>query len=609
MDEQPPKRVIRLSSPFRDPVGRAVFATIRGAIEKALAIDQINHTYFRAASKTDSRHFSEKVLEVLNVNWRVAEADLARIPKTGPLVVVANHPFGGIEGILLSALLHSVRPDVKLMANFLLEKLPAFRDSFIFVNPFGGESAKRANLKGVKDSIQWLRDGHALGVFPAGEVSHIRLLRGGVTDSEWAESIARLIRKTESPTLPLFFKGSNGLLFNLLGLVHPRLRTAMLPNELVNKRDKEIEIRIGNLIPFNKLSEFTKDRELMDYLRMRTYYLQNRPAPARKRRKFPLPARAPKTEQKPVAEAVPPELLERDIQALPVDCALVKQNDYLVVCARADQLPNVMREIGRLRELTFREADEGTGEPLDLDRFDEFYLHLLLWNSAKREVVGAYRLGPSDLILERFGKRGFYTSTLFRYRSRLLKQINPALEMGRSFIRKEYQRSFFPLMLLWRGIGSYVVSNPRYKILFGPVSISYDYHSSTRRLLVKFLKKHSFEPDLSRMVRPRAPLRPNPVAAWKARRAPMVADDLEDVESLIADVEARQKGVPILLRQYLKLGGKLVSFNVDSSFSNVLDGLILVDLSQSDPKALERYLGKEGVRSFMSFHGRTLPLV
>ncbi len=608
MPKSKPEAPIKLTSPFHDPVGRAVFSVVGGAIEKVLAIDGINQTYIKAAEKTDDRHFADKVLEVLNISYLVSAEDLARIPREGPVVVVANHPFGGIEGVILNALLNSIRKDVKLMANFLLEKLPALRESFIFVDPFGSESSAKANLKGLKESIHWLRNGHALGIFPAGEVSHIDLRRGGVTDPEWAGSIARLIRKTEAPVLPVFFHGSNGLLFNLLGLVHPRLRTAMLPSELMRKRDKEILIHIGNPIPFKKLERLTEDRDFMDYLRMRTYYLANRPGESPKRRKFLFPVRLMKSKEVPVAAPTPADLLARDINGLPLEQVLVEHGPLLVLYAQAAQIPNVLREIGRLREATFREADEGTGQAIDIDRFDDYYVHLFVWQKEKREIVGAYRLGQTDVIMDRLGKRGLYTSTLFRYRTKLLRNISPALEMGRSFVRKEYQRSFSPLLLLWKGIGHYCVKFPQYKILFGPVSVNNEYQSSTRQLLVAFLKVNRFLPDLAKLVRARKPLRENPIRRWRSLTAPVTVDDLEDVESLIADIETDLKGVPILLKQYLKLGGKLIGFNVDPSFSNVLDGLILVDLTKSDPKVLERYFTREGLARFLAYHGITLPL-
>lgn len=604
---KPPEPVYRLGSPFRDPIRKGLFSLVSGPMERLLAIDRINQIYLKAAEKQDDRHFTDKVLEVLNISYEVSDEDLKRIPREGPLMVVANHPFGGIEGIILYALLHRVRPDVKLMANFMLEKMPALRDAFIFVDPFGGKNAARVNLKPMKESIRWLRAGHVLGVFPAGEVSHINLRRGVLADPPWSDTVARLVRQVGCPVLPLFFKGSNGLLFNLLGLIHPRLRTAMLPTELVNKHDQRIDIRIGNPIEFAKLERLESDRDFMDYLRMRTYYLQNRPVEGRKPRRVPFPIRVVKPKDSPVAPPLDPDLLEREINALPLDQILVQSGPQWVLQAQADQIPNVLREIGRLREATFRAAGEGTGQALDIDRFDDFYLHLFVWQREKREVVAAYRLGQTDVILPQLGRRGLYTSTLFRYGDRLLRRLGPALEMGRSFVRPEYQRSFSSLLLLWKGIGAYVVQNPRYRILFGPVSVNNEYQSSTRHLLAAFLKHNEFEPELARMVRPRQPLRETLVDRFQARKMRMVVDDLEDVEALIADIESELKSVPILLKQYLRLGGKLLGFNVDPSFADVLDGLILVDLTKTEPKMLERYMTRPGMERFLAFHGIKRP--
>lgn len=596
--------LIRLASPFRDPIRKTIFSVVSAPLERLLAIDRVNQIYFEVGKRTDDRHFADKVLEVMNVSYTIAKDDLERIPKEGPLVVVANHPFGGIEGIIMCALLRQVRTDVKFMANFLLGRMPDFRDSLILVDPFGGGDAAKANIKPLKESLKWLKEGHVLGVFPSGEVSHINLRRGGVTDPQWSDTIGRIVRATKSPVVPMFFKGSNGFLFNLLGLVHPRLRTAMLPSELANKQDKLIDIRIGNTIAFKKLERFERDSDMMDYLRMRTYYLENRKPEAKKRMQVtPFPVRLVKPKEVPIAPPVDPELLRTEVNRLPLEQVLVDSGTYLVLYAGADQIPQTLREIGRLREVTFRDAGEGTGQAIDIDRFDDYYIHLFVWNKATNEVVGAYRLGQTDLIMDRLGIRGLYTSTLFRYKASLLRHISPALEMGRSFVRKEYQRSFAALQLLWRGIGAYVVKYPRYKILFGPVSVNNDYQSSTRQLLAMFLKMNNFQPDLAKLVKARKPMRENLVAKWKARKARLIVDDLADVESLISDVESDLKTIPILLKQYLKLGGKLLGFNVDPAFSDVLDGLILVDLTKSDRKVIDRYMTKEGVDHLLAYHG------
>ena len=226
-----------------------------------------------------------------------------------------------------------------------------------------------------------------------------------------------------------------------------------------------------------------------------------------------------------------------------------------------------------------------------------------MYEKLKNELVGAYRLGKSDVIMQALGKKGLYTSTLFKFRKKLLKRISPALEMGRSFIRKEYQRNYSSLLVLWKGLAHYVAMNPDYKILFGPVSINSEYQSTSRQLLVGFLKQNESLPDLARLVKPRKPMRTNPIRKWKLRRIKSTVKDLEDVDSLIADIETNLTGVPILLRQYLKLGGKLLAFNIDPDFSYVLDGLILVDLTKTDPKVLERYMGREKTTRFLAYHG------
>lgn len=604
MPEATPKPLIELRSFFKDPLRQRVFSIVGGAVEKLLAIDAINQIYYQAAGRGDDRHFLDKVLDVMNVELEVLEQDMARVPREGRLVVVANHPFGGIEGIVLGAMLRSVRQDVKLMANFILKAIPDLHDSMIFVDPFARDVSAKLNMKPLKECLRWLKGGAVLGVFPAGEVSHIDLRRGGIADPEWNTTIARLIRMTESPVLPVFFRGSNSLLFQVLGLVHPRLRTGMLPREIANKRNKTVEVRIGNVIPYSRLAGLSDDHALMDYLRLRTYHLGRRaPEGAHRMRRTFFPIRLVEPQRVEVAQPQPALALKDEILSLPPEQCLMVSGPFAVYHAEAAQIPRVLREIGRLRELTFRDVGEGTGHAVDVDRFDDYYVHLFVWNREKDELVGAYRLGRTDVIVKRLGVRGLYTSTLFRYRRRLLSRISPALEMGRSFVRKEYQRNFSSLLLLWKGIALYVAQNPRYKILFGPVSVNNDYQSSSRQLLVAFLKMNNFLPDLARLVKARKPLRQNPIVAWKLRRQRAVVGDLDEVESMIADLETDLKGVPVLLRQYLRLGGKLLGFNIDPSFSYCLDGLILVDLTKTDPTLLAKYMGKENLDRFLAFHG------
>ena len=582
-----------VKNPFRGPITRRLFVPVGRVLDKALGLDSIHAVYQDAAGGPPDRPFADRVLDALNLSYNVSETDLARVPDQGPIVVVANHCFGGVEGVILASLLGTVRADFKIMANYMLSRIPEMRDLFIFVDPFGGKKATAANVKSLKQTLQWLRDGRMLAVFPSGEVAHFDLRRQSVVESDWSSTVAGLVRRTKSPVLPVFFEGRNTVLFHLLGLLHPRLRTARLPHEVLNKRDREVPIHIGTPIPASRLARFESDEDLTAYLRMRTYNLRNRrPRKSHRVLRLPLPRRKPPPEA-PVAEPVAPAVLADEVAALPGEQRLLTSNELEIWTARATQAPALLRDIGRLREITFRAIGEGTGKAVDLDRYDDYYLHLFLWNRDTREVVAAYRLGGTDEIVPRYGLKGLYTNSLFRYRRKLLNRIAPALEMGRSFVRESYQKNYASLLMLWKGIAHYVTLNPRYRILFGPVSISDSYQSSSRDLLVAFLKMNNYQPDLARLVKARTPLRQSFIQKIRNKKLRTVVDSIGEVESLITDVETELSGIPILLKQYLKLGGKLIGFNIDPEFGYVLDGLILVDLHETDPKILSRYMGKE----------------
>lgn len=578
------------------------FHLLSNPLEKVLSLKGCDKIYTSASNHKSALGFMRGVLSELNVKVAVSDDQKALIPAEGPGIVVANHPFGAIEGIILAELLCSVRPDVKVMANFLLERIPQMKNLFLSVDPFNKKESVRKNVRPIRDAVRWVQDGHMLMVFPAGEVSHIKVTKREISDPDWNPGIAKIIRRTEAPVLPAFFKGANGPFFQLAGLVHPRLRTAMLAREFVNKRKKSIELKIGRMIPFNRLKQFEKDGDMTDYLRWRTYLLGHAMSPNRNGTKWPLPS-ADKF-WKPIPPPGSAEDLQQEINSLPPDQQLVTSGDYVVWYAEAPQIPGLMNEIGRLREICFRAANEGTGKSLDLDVFDTRYIHLFIWHSRAREIVGAYRLGLTDILLSRFGTSGLYTSTLFRSNRRFFDLIGPALELGRSFVRPEYQRSYAPLLLLWKGIGHFIARRPRYRMLFGPVSISRDYSDLSRQLIATTLLKHSGVKELAAMIRPKTPPRLKPIRFPGSDHgsAQRFCRDMDEVCSVIGEIELGVTGIPILLKHYLNLGGRLLSFNIDKKFGNSMDGLILVDLLQADFKTLRRYFGKNGFDLFYNHH-------
>ncbi len=567
----------------------------RPIVERALRFPAMNAIYEEIQSwATDDRHFSDKALSALGVEVDTLQEQVDRIPNEGPVVVVANHPFGGIEGLILCSMLRKVRPDAKLLANNLLSMIPDLRDSFFFVNAFEGKDAIGRNIGPTRAAMRWVKDGHLLGAFPAGEVAHLKLRKRAVVDPQWNPTTAKIIQRTGAAVVPIFFDGYNSRLFQVAGLIHPRLRTVMLPTEMLRKRNAPVTVRVGSPISPDRLARFDDPNNLNDYLRVRAYLLK----PQKESDEMSADAEA----NADVIDAVPKQALVDEIADLPDGQQLLSQGEFDVFYMRSPQCPSLMRELGRLRELTFREVGEGTGLPLDIDRFDDYYLQLVVWNSEKHEVVGGYRLGPTDEILPEYGKDGLYTNTLFKFRKNLLRQVDPALELGRSWVALDYQRSYAPLMLLWKGIGAYLVQNPRYRRLFGPVSISAEYSSMSKHLLTAFLTLHKFLPDLARLVSPRNPMKRKEVREFDRRAFSTVAGSLEEANELIKELEADGKPIPILLKQYLKLNGQLMGFNVDPDFGNVLDGLILIDVPSIDERVMKKYLGAETGEAYLRYH-------
>ncbi len=602
-----PSKLIDVAGMAHTPFLKAILSIVQRPLEKLLSLNTVNAYYAEYCKKVndyeDQQQIFQLCLDVLKTQSEISAADLKKIPAKGPLVVMANHPFGGLEGVVLGAVLLQVRPDLKIMGNYLLKRIAGIRDSIIAVDPFQSKTAARANIRGLKQALHWVKSGGVLQVFPAGEVASLSLARRSIVDAPWSPHVAAIIRRTRASVLPVYFPGKNGPLFQLLGLVHPLLRTAMLPRELINKKHRRVGVRIGKAIPWRKLQRFETDKAMIEFLRFSTFFLKNREDEKKNRFKVVAPlAKTANRAQLPIVPPVAPFLLERDVQSLSDRQRLIEKGDLAVYIAESAQIPNLLNEIGRLREITFREVQEGTGKSIDLDQFDPYYLHLFLWNHRQRELVGAYRLGRTDRILKRYGPEGLYTNQLFRYKPELLSRLNPSIEFGRSFIRVEYQKKFNSLTLIWRGIGEYVSRNPQYHILFGPVSISNDYHNFSRNLLIRFLKTNRFDRFLSRLVSPRSPFRSRRLGGISQQILQTSFTDIDDISLLISEIEKDGKGIPILLRHYLKLNGQLISFNVDKAFSDAVDALLVVDLTRTDPRLLKRFMGNEGYDIFQRHH-------
>ncbi len=584
-----------LAITFKDPVRRAMAPLMNGILGRILHIDQFRTLYSQTAADDGSYGFHDRLLNALGIRYRVSDSDIKRIPRYGPLIAIANHPFGAVEGLILASVLKSVRPDVKVMANHILQRIQELHDLLIFVDPFGGTSSVQRNLKPLKQSIEWLNSGGTLAIFPAGEVSHVRLGRRLVTDPRWSNSVVRLARKTGAPVLPVFFRGSNGPLFQALGFVHAGFRTILLPREFLRRRNQIVDLEVGHIIPSERLQTAASDEAGTELLRQRTYLLESRViAPCRSQNK---------ARRSPVKAALAPELLADEVRRLGSQQSLAGDDSLRVMYAHADQIPLVLSEIGRQRELAFRAAGEGSGKALDLDQFDQYYVHLFLWDATSNSVAGGYRLGHADEIVDCFGIEGLYSNTLFRLKRSVFKRTGPALELGRSFVRAECQRDSVSLPLLWKGIACYLGRNPRYRMLFGPVSISNDFLPFSKTLISEFLRAHHSTDRCLPSLKPRNSFKPVWPAGWDSHSLEHNICGVDELSDWISEIEPDGKGVPVLLRHYLKLGGKVASFNVDPQFSDVVDALIFVDVTRIDHRILARLMGKDCASSYLAYHG------
>ena len=588
-----------LKTNFPLPLATAMRPVVNGA----LGIGRVDKIYNNACRLNSEGNFAENVLTTMNVKLTSNSELLTHIPAEGPLVVVANHPYGAIEGMALLSLLRQIRPDVKLLANHLLGKVPELQNDLLLVNPFGGKAAARDNLSGIRSALRYLKEGHVLGVFPAGEVSSFQPEHGVVADGKWAETVGMLIRKAECNVICVYFDGHNSHLFQMMGMVHPRLRTLLLPREFLRNRNQALPFKISNMIPAEKCAEFESAGKLMDYLRMRTYVLssdgktEQRRKSSKLKREQRLARFKPRRRMEPIIGPVDQQLLTEEMSRLDADCLLLESGQYKVYCAPADRIPVALTELGRLREETFRAAGEGTGKASDTDWWDLHYRHLILWSGEEREIIGAYRMGLADELLKKFGREGLYSATLFHYSDKMLEALNPSMELGRSFIQQKYQKNPVALGLLWKGIVAFICRNPQYSKLFGPVSISNEYHSMSKQMLVEFLQDKHFDDALAGEVKAVCPPKIKPVKLWD-RNCRTMLKKIEDVDELIAEIEPHLKNAPVLIRQYLRLNGKFLSFNIDPKFGNSLDALILCDIANA-PVIAKRYMGKEKYEDFL----------
>lgn len=558
-------------------------------LEKLLGLDRLAEIYDARPANTTAQEFLSYTLDALGVNIELNNADqLAEIPRSGPLLIVANHPLGGLEGVAIAKMIADLRPDLQVLTNQLLRRIPELADLFIGVDVLSN-NATAENIKGIKQVHRHLKGGSAVLIFPAGMVSAYHHSHRRIQDRPWSRLVGQLVKRYQCTSVPVHVGGKNSGYFYAAGVVHPRLRTVLLPRQLANKQGFTLPLTLGRPVPAAELRLLKNPNAITEYLRVSTDAL----------------AQTPRAKQLSVGEGIQeldPRLSigvrELAIGAL-VEFRLIEHQDFDVYCAPFHRLGVIMEQIAIAREFTFRAVGEGTGLSKDSDHLDPHYLHLFLWDKAQRRIAGAYRVGLVDEIVAQHGVQGLYSRSLYKYDEAFISKLGSALEMGRSFIHPDYQRRPVSLNLLWRGIGKILVQMPRYHTLFGSVSISREYSDLARAVIADTLLSNFKAIEFEQLVRPITPQKIRN-RVWSSEMLTELAN-IKMLGKLIGRCDPG-KALPVLLRHYLAVNGKLVCFNIHPNFNDSLEGLIIVDARKTDRKTLIRFLGSDGYQSFIAHH-------
>ena len=560
-----PQDIIRQSNKFRRYFSKVVM--------NILGFNKLNNSY-AATQEYLGNDVTAHYLFQHNIKYVVDETNLKNIPEKGSCIFICNHPTGMLDGIVLIDLISRIRPDVKFLGNFLLGRMSVLEQFFIEVDPFDASNSR--NIKGIKMALRHVKEGNCLALFPAGEVSTIHGFR--MQDKKWPTSIMKFIRKVNVPVVPMFMSGKNSPIFHILGFFHPALRTIQLVSQFNKKDNTTVKVAVGAPISPVRTS-FLNEKEYNDFLRMNVDLLRKTFS-----RNCCHTPRATNIAIAPIAQSQNKKLIVNEINCLRDELKLFRQGPFTLFFAHPNELKYVMEEIGRLREITFREVGEGTNKELDIDKYDAYYNQLFIWDHEQETIVGAYRVGMGNEIITKYGRKGFYTDSMFHYGKPLNQILHKTIELGRSFIIKPYQGNSVALMLLWKGILQVLLQHEEYRYLMGPVSISNDYSNISKTLIERYIKKHHFDYYYGKYVEPANPL---PKKAFRFVKSYLKdINSLELLDKLIIDLENKQRGLPVLVKRYLQLKSKVLAFNIDVDFNNCLDGLVLLDLKNVPEKTL-----------------------
>tara|TARA_R110001583_G_scaffold42735_2_gene135874 strand:- start:23674 stop:25422 length:1749 start_codon:yes stop_codon:yes gene_type:complete len=551
-------------------------------IDRLLGIKQLQKMYLNNGFEgLEKQVFTLKLLQLLGVTVEGESELINKVPKSGRFIVVCNHPYGMIEGVIIARLLTSIRADTKVMANVGLSLFKEIQDYFIFANPLNPKAT--INQQAIKSCFTHLQNDGLLVIFPAGSVSSFQKDKQVICDAPWNRLSASLAKKTKTPVLPLFITGQNSHRFHQLGVIYYRFRLMMLIREMFKLKGKVIQLLSNDIIPVAQFEHFNSTQHLNDYLRLQCYLNQSK-----------VITKTLPHQQKPIQSEQDVKQIHQELNALPTKNNLVNYRHFSVYYAQHEQIPITLKEITRLREITFRGQHEGSGLECDSDEFDKTYTHLFVFDHQAGKIVGAYRMGRTDKLLKQGGLSALYLSQIFQFKEEAFNLQSPCLELGRSFISPAYQNSFYALLLLWKGICAFAYLHPQYRTLYGTVSLSQNYQPLSITLMNKTLNQHTASIKPHHEYENIENIELNAYFKKYTVTLPLLS-------SLIKGLEEDNKEVPILLKHYHKMGGNFHALGIDKQFNKTPGFLLSVDLATAPDKLLNLYFGKQQKISYQAY--------
>lgn len=554
---------------------------IIAALKKILYIDKINNIIERF-EHLDTKHFIMELFEYLNFTFLISNKDLQKIPSQGKVICVANHPIGSLDSLIILKAFLDIRKDVKIVANDVIANLHFLKNHLLPIDLFN-KTFQRDNITQINKALD---EENAVIVFPAAEVSRLKWFR--IKDSKWRNGAIHYAQKSKSPLLPIYIDAKNSILFYIVSIFSKKLSMLLLVHELFNKKNKTVRVIIGDIIP---AKVFTSQNLNINYqtklLKKHVYKLKKNKANVY-------------LTEKSVIHPIDKKILKREIDNSHY-LGNIKDNKKIIVTTK-QQSPNILCEIARLRELTFRKVGEGTGKMLDLDRFDDVYYHLVVWDENELEIVGSYRIGLGNELLNKLGANGFYTSILFNFSEEFIRNILPnSMELGRSFVQEKYWNTY-ALDYLWQGIGIYLANNPGIKYLFGPVSISSTYPYHIVGMIIFYFNKWFSDSTALASSKIKFTIPENQRTEYSSLFC--ASNPKDDYKVLKKMLNLFGYSVPILYKHYSDLcyddGVRFLDFGVDPDFNNCFDGLILIDISKIKEEKKLRYIKSKCVSEVLT---------